>query len=536
MYKIILVDDEDEVREGIKQKISWNNHGFELVGDYDNGRDALDAVEQYRPDVIITDICMPFMDGLGLAKAVMERYRDMKVIIVTGYEDFEYAKQAITLKVTEYLLKPINAREFAEYLTKMKQDLDEEHLQKANIAKLRMQLNQSFPLLRERFLEKLVTTRMKNEEIENKMNYFHIQLQGEASLAIVIDIEMDNRSLDIASDAELLRFAAFNIVQEQLEKEQGGVVFQTRDGKLAAILSGDSEEIEVATQLLADQVQTSLNKYLKLTATIGIGRKYAELQQIPQSFQEAISSIEYRYLLGIDKVISIQDLEFGKGLDQAHFSSWEKQFRSALKTGKASAISEILSKWFQELKSNSSSIEDCRSSIYQMLVSLMNYVVDIGFPNTELVSHNMFAEVAALKTLDEAGNYLERTCHELILKLSEQRTTVRTSQMKAAEAYIRENYCNDSFSLNELCSHIFMSISYFSATFKQHTGETFIEYLTRLRLEKAKELLAITQLKTYDIAARVGYNDPQYFSVIFKRNVGITPKEYRQRQKENLLL
>lgn len=535
MYKIILVDDEDEVREGIKQKIAWNNHGFELVGDFDNGRDALDVIEQYRPDVIITDICMPFMDGLGLAKAVMERYRDIKVIIVTGYEDFEYAKQAITLKVTEYLLKPINAREFTEYLTKMKQDLDEEHLQKANIAKLRMQLNQSFPLLRERFLEKLVTTRMKNEEIENKMNYFHIQLQGAVNLAIVIDIEMDNRSLDIASDAELLRFAAFNIVQEQLEKEQGGVVFQTRDGKLAAILSGDSEEIEVTIQLLADQVQTSLNKYLKLTATIGIGRKYADLQQIPQSFQEAISSIEYRYLLGIDKVISIQDLEFGKGLDQAHFASWEKQFISALKTGKASAISEVLSKWFQELKSNSSSIEDCRSSIYQMLVSLMNYVVDIGFPNTELVSHNMFVEVAILKTLDEARNYLERTCHELILKLSEQRTTVRTSQMKAAEAYIRANYCNDSFSLNELCSHIFMSISYFSATFKQHTGETFIEYLTRLRLEKAKELLTITQLKTYDIAARVGYADPQYFSVIFKRNVGITPKEYRHRQKENLL-
>ncbi|WP_342409725.1 response regulator [Paenibacillus sp. FSL R10-2778] len=165
MYKIILVDDEDEVREGIKQKISWSKYGFELVGDFDNGRDALEAIEQHRPDVIITDICMPFMDGLGLARAVMDRYRDMKVIIVTGYEDFEYAKQAITLKVTEYLLKPINAREFAEFLSKMKQDLDEDHLQKANLVKLRMHLNQSLPLLRERFLEQLVTTRMKSEEM-----------------------------------------------------------------------------------------------------------------------------------------------------------------------------------------------------------------------------------------------------------------------------------------------------------------------------------------------------------------------------------
>ncbi|MEK3768340.1 response regulator [Paenibacillus sp. FSL R5-0887] len=536
MYKIILVDDEDEVREGIKQKISWSKYGFELVGDFDNGRDALEAIEQHRPDVIITDICMPFMDGLGLARAVMDRYRDMKVIIVTGYEDFEYAKQAITLKVTEYLLKPINAREFAEFLSKMKQDLDEEHLQKANLVKLRMQLNQSLPLLRERFLEQLVTTRMKSEEIENKLSYFHIPLQGQVYLALVIDIELEKRSQDLAFDAELLRFGAFNIVQEQLEKEQDGVVFQTRDGKIAAIRSGNSETLEVATQLLAEQVQSSLNKYLKLSSTIGIGRKYNTLQQIPLSFQEAVSSIEYRYLLGIDKVISIQDLEFGKGLDQAHFTSWEKQFISALKTGKASAVSEILLKWFQELKSNTSSIEGCRSSIYQLLVSLMNYVVDIGFPNTVVVSHNMFAEVATLKTLDEARHYLERTCHALILKLSEQRTTVRTSQMQAAEAYIRENYCNDSFSLNELCSHIFMSISYFSATFKQHTGETFIEYLTRLRLEKAKELLTVTQLKTYDIAARVGYADPQYFSVIFKRNVGSTPKEYRHRQKENLSL
>lgn len=198
MYKIILVDDEDEVREGIKHKISWSKYGFELVGDFDNGRDALEAIEQHRPDVIITDICMPFMDGLGLARAVMDRYRDMKVIIVTGYEDFEYAKQAITLKVTEYLLKPINAREFAEFLSKMKQDLDEEHLQKANLVKLRMQLNQSLPLLRERFLEQLVTTRMKSEEIENKLSYFHIPLQGQVYLALVIDIELEKRSHNLA--------------------------------------------------------------------------------------------------------------------------------------------------------------------------------------------------------------------------------------------------------------------------------------------------------------------------------------------------
>ncbi|WP_314591899.1 response regulator [Paenibacillus terrigena] len=529
MYRIILVDDEDEVREGIKRKTDWQACGFEFIGDYDNGRDALAAIEQQRPDVIITDICMPFMDGLELTREVFERYRDVKVVIVTGYEDFDYAKQALQLKVNDYLLKPINSKEFNEFLGKMKQELDIECKQREDLSALRIQLNQSFPLLRERFLESLTASRMKREVFEKKLQHFQITLPGPTYIALVG--ELDTKVSENKGDDALLQFAAFNIMQEQLEQEYGGVVFQTRDDKIAAILSGPLEELEVKAQLWSEQVRSSIERYLKLTLTIGIGRKCTDLAEISKSFQEALSSLDYRFLLGKDKVISIQDLEYGNGWDHTRYTAWEKNMLAAMKTGKSHAVSGVLRDWFDELKSFSCPIDQCRSTIYQLLVSLMNFVADIGFELSTMLQGDPFAQVKHFRTLDEARAYLEELCHNMIQQLSEQRSTMASSQMQLAEAYIREQYGDENFSLNQLCNHIFMSISYFSATFKQHTGETFVEYLTRVRLEKAKELLTITNLKTYEIAARVGYGDPQYFSVIFKRNMGMTPKEFRQTNK-----
>ncbi|MCY9696381.1 response regulator [Paenibacillus alginolyticus] len=143
MYKIIMIDDEDEVREGIKRKTNWEACGFQLVGDFDNGRDAYEALERLQPDAVITDICMPFMDGMQLTELIAANYRDVKVIIVTGYEDFEYAKQAIKLKVKDYLLKPINSAEFTEFLHKLRLELDEERKQREDVTFLRHQFNES---------------------------------------------------------------------------------------------------------------------------------------------------------------------------------------------------------------------------------------------------------------------------------------------------------------------------------------------------------------------------------------------------------
>ncbi|WP_248925088.1 helix-turn-helix domain-containing protein [Paenibacillus hamazuiensis] len=535
MYSVILVDDEDEVREGIKRKINWDSCGFRLAGDYDNGRDALGAIDALRPDVVITDICMPFMDGLALAGQVAEHYRGVKTVIITGYEEFDYAKKAVKLKVNDFLLKPINAQEFTGLLEKIRRELDEERESKEDLSRLRQQLNQSLPLLRERFLERLAASRLKPEEIRRRLAYFGLELPGPHFKAIIFDADGWQHDGRGETDAELLMFAAFNIVQEIFEKENGGIAFRTRDDKIAVFLSGEATELEALSQKLAGHAVESVRKYIRLMLSAGIGRTYADVQAVSDSFQEACSALDYRFMLGKNKIILIDDVEYGPKIGSAGYHDWEKKLIAAMRTGKSSQVSQVLRDWFADLKTVAP-IERCYGFLYKAVASLMNFVAETGFHDAEVFGHDPFSRIAKGKTLDEVQLWMEETCHRIIAYLSEQRSHVTLAQMRQAEAYIQEHYADELLSLQQVCGHIYMSASYFSAQFKQHTGETFVEYLTGIRMEKAKELLALTQLKAYEIAARVGYADPQYFSVIFKRHTGMTPKDYRNAAKADACL
>ncbi|MCJ8010990.1 response regulator [Paenibacillus sp. KQZ6P-2] len=535
VYKVILIDDEDEVREGIRNKISWNECGFELIGEYDNGRDALEAIDIERPDLIITDICMAFMDGLDLARIISERYRDMKVVIITGYEDFDYAKQAITYRVQEYLLKPINAREFTSLMLQMKAELDAEWQQRRNLSQLRIQLNESLPLLRERFMERLVFTRISREMLQRKLDYFQIRLKGPSYIALVMDLGQARGKRELRDEQELLQYAAYNIVQEQLEQEGSGIAFRTRDDRLAVILQGTPEHLEMKAQWAADQARSSLDKYLRLPSSVGIGRRCDALEDISSSYQEALSSLDYTFLLGEGRVISIQDVEFGHGIP-ANSADFEQQLISSLKSGNIGQVSSVIQGWFHELKTVGISVIRCRSILYQILIAMMKHTEETGLGDTNLIPADAFSKVGSFRTLDEAQSWIEDISRSILVSLTEHRSSHILSQMDSAEAYIRANYHDEGLSLQQVCNHLFMSTSYFSSLFKQHTGGTFVEYVTRIRMEKAKELLCTTRMKSYEIAEKVGYSDPQYFSVLFKRNNGKTPKEYRQHQQESVQL
>ncbi|RTE02244.1 response regulator [Paenibacillus whitsoniae] len=535
MYTIMLIDDEDEVREGIKRKTNWAACGFQMVGDYDNGRDALDAIERMQPDVVITDICMPFMDGLQLTERVAAQYRTTKVVIVTGYEDFDYAKQAIRLKVKDYLLKPINSAEFTEFLQKLRQELDEERAQRENITFLRHQFQENLPHLRERFLERMVTTGLRREEIASKLPMLGLKLgveseegtQAHVLLALEIDAFGRESYQDQAAEEELLRFAAYNIWHEIVEGEQGGVVFRTRDDKLVGLVTSEPARVEVVSQMLAEQVLSCIEKYLGMRVSIGISRSYASLQDLPKAYQEALTSLDYRFLLGQHRIIAIGDMEFGRSLDHTAYVRVEKRLIAAIKTGEKDVIPPTLRDWMEGMKTAGCSVEACYGKLHKLLVALMQAGVETGLAEDAVLSDHAFTELYSRKTLDAVREWLEAVCLAFVERIAENRMHASNAQLQAAIAYIHEHYADEELSLQQVCNHIYMSMSYFSALFKPHTGETFIEYVTRYRLERAKELLLTTTLKTYELAAQVGYGDPQYFSVIFKRHTGMTPKEFR---------
>lgn len=535
MYKMLIVDDEDEVREAIACKTDWAACGFELVGDCANGRDALEAAERLQPDVVLTDICMPYMDGLELAERLTEQYRELKIVILTGFEQFDYAKQAIKLKVNDYLLKPINLQELTEFLLKLKAELDEEAARMADLTSLRAQWQESYPLLRERFLNRLVLHPMTADSIRRKLDSFRLRLSGPSCAALLLELETEKGDYGegeadagvMHPDWELLRFAAANIAHEIAEQEHGGVAFQTRDDRIAILLGGEDGELGAHMQKVAGFVSGAVGKYLKLPVSIGLGRVYPSVEQLRYSYQEASSALEYRCLIGVGRILAIQDVEYGEPVGEAEYDEFERELSAAVKTGNEARARQAIDDWIAKLRASAMKMGGIVGYMHRMLATVIQAGAQSGLEPADGAGSVFFARLNGLKTVEEARCWLEELCGQVIGDMARRRTDASHTQMADAIAYIHEHYSSAELSLGEVCQHVHLSLSYFSSLFKQETGLTFVEYLTKHRLSKAKELLLATGLKTYDIAERVGYQDPQYFSVIFKRRVGMSPKEFR---------
>ncbi|SFL11775.1 two-component system, response regulator YesN [Paenibacillus sp. 1_12] len=534
MYKIIIVDDEITVREGIRDHLNWHELGFEVVGDYENGREVIEVMEQLQPDVVLTDINMPFVDGLELSRFLYTHYPRTKVIILTGYDEFEYAQQALKLKVHDYIVKPNTADEIRQILIRLKAEMDEEGRKTEDLTKLKERLRESLPLARERFLNQLTSGSMREGELKDKLAYLELSIEGMHHLVAVIDVD-DHGELERfypETESELLYFAVFNISEEIVGKHNAGIVFQNNNEKTIVILSGEDIEVLYDNALIMlEEIKGAVKSFLKFTVSIGVGDVCTGLNSIHLSHKRAASALDYRFLLGKNRVISINDFEGNANARVPYNKVWERKLVSGIKSGTLQEMEHIISQIVHNFKQSYLPLDRCYIHIQQLIISIMDALDELGIHDDSIyrIDSSPLTDIYQLKTLDEIGVWLAAHCQKVSLMILEKRDHFVRVQMMKAEAYIHAHYADELISLDAVCKHVSMSKSYFSLLFKSYQSETFIGYLTKLRVEKAKEMLKHTDLKSYDIADRVGYADPQYFSLIFKKTTGMTTTEYRNR-------
>ncbi|MFD2329862.1 response regulator [Cohnella sp. GCM10020058] len=533
MYKVILVDDEAVVRDGLKNTIDWAKHGFELVGDFGNGREAWDAIDDAKPDLVISDISMPFMDGLELTGLIAANYPYIKVLILTGYDQFEYAQQAIRLKVSDFILKPITAAEIRTLLDKIRGEMDRETERREDLTRLHSQLHQSLPLLKERFLERLVALGLAKPEIEERFSYFGIPAASPPYLALAADIDdFGDRETHFsdAHDAEFLRFAAYNIFEETVLGREDVLLFRTREERMVAVLFGHEDESELYEQAfgIAEEVRHHVNRFLGFTLTVGIGRPCASAEQLPQSYRGALSALDYRFLMGKNRVLGIADLE-SEPAPAPSLADGCRRLAAAVRTGSSAEACANIENTVRELKTSRLPIESCFLHMQKLVLSLTDAMQEMGIQGGPDALPLWLTDVYRFKTLDEIERWLKEIVGTLMEAAASSRNRYILEQIGKATAYIEANFASEKLTLQEMCRHVLMSTSYFSQMFKQHTGETFVEFLTRVRVDKAKALLRNTPLKFYEIAGQVGYADPNYFSLLFKKHTGMTPRDFRDR-------
>lgn len=536
MYKVILVDDEFLMRDSISRNTKWNECGFELCGTAENGKEAIELLEKELPDLILTDICMPVMDGLGLSAYVHENHPEMKVIIISGYDDFEYAKRALKYEVADYILKPITSFELAEELVKIRKKLDESKEKRIQVEKIQREYEKNIPMLRNHFLERLLDGSYVKNDIDVQLEHFRVEITGKYQCAIMFDLEDDSqfRSKYPKSNDELVDFAIGNIAGEIVENESDVLFLQTSEEKTICIFMGDdADTLYQRVEEVAGKVIQAIHHFMKIEVCVLIGDIVSGVGNWSESYAGILRAGEGKFLLEEHEFVYGRDFAPTKDHGHIQTAGWTEKLVLMIKLNQLEELRAAIKEMFLDFRASECERKTILLHVQNLILTiLINLEDNIDSAEVENKDVEFVHHVSEMKHLSEVEEKFASFCKELSNAIAGQRESVNQKQAVLARDYIEKNYMNVNMSLNMVCAHLCMSTSYFSTIFKNATGETFIEALTRVRMEKAKKLLESTSMKSYEVALSVGYNDPHYFSSTFKKHMGMTPTEYSKQLRK----
>lgn len=527
MYKVFLVDDEVGIREGMRDNVKWSDANFIFSGEASDGEMALPLIKEIKPDAIITDIKMPFMDGLQLSRVVRKSMPSVKIIILTGHDEFDYAKEAIGIGVTDFLLKPVCASELIEVLKKTAAKIEQDRKKESESIQLQEQLESNAMMIRDRFLNELVLGVVPLQDTIDDCEKYQIDIFSKYYLVAIIEAEVIPQDTEDKSK----EYATFKtIVDEKLKDNNNVIKFNRSVGELILILKGDdADELNTfAYELLASlKTQVELNSACVLDISLGSVKE--RFQGITNSYKEADIVSKYKYLYGKNKILGINDI---KPRIKEYIKYDDINVSEFMRSGLYKDINNFVDKFVESMKEKGmDSFIYVNYTLIDIMTNAAKFVRELGRNIEEILPEAIQFE-DDLAIVDSVPKF-----KELMINVLERVLICRDNMIEdkyyctisKAKEYINRNFADPSISLNSVASYVNISPSYFSSLFGQETGETFIEYLTKLRIKKAKELLKTTLKRTSEIAYNVGYNDHHYFSYIFKKWEGITPKEFRNK-------
>ena len=539
--KVFLVEDEMVIRRGIKNSIDWEKEGYIFCGEASDGELAYPMIIKEKPDILITDIRMPFMDGLELCKLVKKELPNIKILILSGYDEFDYAKEAIRLGVTEYLLKPISSGKLLEALNGVSESIRREKEDKDLVRKYMEEMRENTEHEKQKFFEQMIAGNLSMADALETGKKYEMNLSaGMYNLLLFrFTLGKENRK-----SGELLGEAEYAI-EKLTERLEYVFEFQRGVEGWAFLLMADNEEqMSERVKELSKDLEEIMKNYSTIAYFGGIGQPVARLRELEESFREAERALAARFTMELNRIISVEDIRMAQNVDTladieiTSFGEIEKtrtMLEKFLNNGAEDEIDEFVDVYINELPE-----ENLKSVLMRQYIIMDAYIVMMSFcEKIEGIEGEMQAQSEELKnsmktiqTLEEIKNYIRM----LLKKIIGVRDTISGRRysdiIEIAKDQIRKTYMSDEISLNTIAAEVGMSPSYFSSIFSKEMGKTFVEYLTEIRMDRAKELLMCSSMKTSEIGYEVGYKDPHYFSYIFKKTQNCTPKEFRARGKE----
>ena len=540
-YKVLFADDEYWTREKMARIIPWEKYSLEFLKPASDGEEVLERLSEEKPDILITDIRMPFMDGLELCKLVKKELPNIKILILSGYDEFDYAKEAIRLGVTEYLLKPISSGKLLEALNGVSESIRREKEDKDLVRKYMEEMRENTEHEKQKFFEQMIAGNLSMADALETGEKYEMNLSARMYNLLLFRFtlgEENRKSGELLGEAEY----AIEKLTERLEyvfEFQRGV-----EGWAFLLMADNEEQMSERVKELSKDLEEIMKNYSTIAYFGGIGQPVARLRELEESFREAERALAARFTMELNQIISVEDIRMAQNVDTlddieiTSFGEIEKtrtMLEKFLNNGAEDEIDEFVDVYINEL-----SEENLKSVLMRQYIIMDAYIVMMSFcEKFEGIEGEMQAQSEELKnsmktiqTLEEIKNYIRM----LLKKIIGVRDTISGRRysdiIEIAKDQIRKTYMSDEISLNTIAAEVGMSPSYFSSIFSKEMGKTFVEYLTEIRMDRAKELLMCSSMKTSEIGYEVGYKDPHYFSYIFKKTQNCTPKEFRARGKE----
>ena len=525
MYKVFVVDDEIVIREGLRNNFRWEENGFSLVGEAPDGEIALPMIRDEKPDILITDIRMPFMDGIALCKEVRRVMPWMQIVILSGFDSFEYAKQAISLGVQEYLLKPISSDELKRVLGRLSERIEKERHDRSDLEKLRQQMVTGKLLVRDQIISNAIMngiTEAEGDKICAQMRSFGINLISACYTVI------EFRSGDGTGQYADMHATLMQVLERSCET----VFMCSGDSFLNALVLGDSEkDIEERAYSFARSALDELDRagYPDVRATIGdTVTNFCDISSSYKSARHTRHVVEnYRQPLRMRRITGARDV---REPHRPEGQAMEIQpLYDRMKYADLGDFKDQLMEYVDWLKAVNAYIPLDGSYLRaEVLMTAFRIIQEAG-GDPQKVLDPKWLEEGNFSGDDMEGDVSSAlTILHRAIKFRDSKGNVKGNPaVNKARQYMEANFTNPNLTFQDVVDHVAMSSSHFSTLFSQTTGVTFTKYLINLRMRKARELLFNTSMRSSEIAYAVGYNDPHYFSYLFKKNTGVTPSEFR---------
>lgn len=547
MLKIFLAEDEVVVRETIKRMIPWEELGFELVGEAADGEMALPLLIRQQPDLLITDIKMPFMDGLTLARLAKKEIPGLKVVILSGYDDFNYAKQAIGIGVEDYLLKPITKNALIERLSEIRSRYEHEKTQKEYYEKFQREMQAYEKNSSRDFFEALVGGSMDMMEVYKRAEKLGLDIVAEAYNVLIFTMNCDEDFSGQRDEYSSWEAESLELLENFFAGHSSAMLFRSNIFSYGVLLKGQRETIEENTRACVDEIRKILSRQDgRREWFLAVGQSVERLSQIQKSYHTASRAFSQRYLYDENILYydEMETMEHPGGQAETEDNAYlQKVDVNALNPA---ILQKFLSNGLQEETENfvkdyfyAIGQEPMESLVFRNYVilnvrfSVISFIKGLGCDTNEMESADTEEVLAESgKNMESAIAYAKKMISQAIEIRDQNSGNKNRSILKTAVDFIDSHYMDEEISLNTVANVANVSSNHFSALFSQNMGQTFIEYLTTLRMNKAKELLRCTGMRSSEIAGEIGYKDAHYFSYLFKKTQGMTPSDYRKAREK----